>query len=283
MDIYIDVLFLVNFIANYIIMLSTAKVAGIYIKRRYIIYSSVFGSFVSLIIFFMKIHMLILIIIQLLCAFIMIYIAFGKNNKESFLRLTVLFIIITTAFAGICTFWQNFANNIIYRNGVVYMDLPFKMLVLSFGISYFIISVVFGKSARHNIKKGELATVDLSAFGNNIKFSALNDTGNDLKDPITGKKVIIIERNIAMQILPSDLTFIGISINESNAVEMLERIGKTTYNTKFRIINYNSIGAGDASLLIFNPERVISGGKQLDVYIGISPNKISNGAYNAIV
>lgn len=283
MYVYIDVLFLVNFIANYIIVLATARVSGIYIKRKHIIYSSIFGAVISLIVFFIKMNSLILIFIQLLCAFIMIYIAFGKNNKESFIRLTVLFIIITTGFAGICTFMQNFGNNIIYRNGVVYMDLPFKMLVLSFGVSYFIISVVFGKSAKHSIKKGDIIEVILLAFGKNIKFSGLNDTGNDLKDPITGKKVIIIERNILIQILPKDLTFIGLSINENNTIEMLERIAQTEYNTKFRIINYNAVGKSSASLLIFNPDKVIIGEKQLDVYIGISPNKISNGAYNAIV
>ena len=107
--------------------------------------------------------------------------------------------------------------------------------------------------------------VTLWGYGNEITISALADTGNSLREPVSGKPVSVIEEDV---------------LNQLNGVKIPER---------FKVIPYHSIGKDNGMMDGYEiPEIVIEDGKGnirwQKVIVGISKNKVSaNGKYQMIL
>ncbi|WMC92232.1 sigma-E processing peptidase SpoIIGA [Kineothrix sp. MB12-C1] len=107
--------------------------------------------------------------------------------------------------------------------------------------------------------------VTLSGYGKTVTLKALSDTGNSLREPISGKPVSVIEEG---------------ALGELALIKMPE---------KLKIIPYHSVGKENGilegyevpELMIEREEGTIRWQK---VIVGISTNKISaNGAYQMIL
>ncbi len=128
-----------------------------------------------------------------------------------------------------------------------------------------------------------MLTLDIN--GNSVNIHAIIDSGNLLKDPITGASVIVVERNKLEEII------------EKNILDNLQKIisgeyeviGNEEYISKFRLIPFSSLGKQNGMLLGFKPdfaEVEFDGSKKsLDnIVIGIYDKNITkNEAYTGLV
>ncbi len=94
-------------------------------------------------------------------------------------------------------------------------------------------------------------------FGNKtVKVNALVDTGNRLKDPLTGTPVVIVESSVMVDVLPRELNDL-INLSEgSDLTEISAKLAGSTWSSRFRIIPYASIGKDRGLLIGFRPTMV---------------------------
>ena len=79
MKIYIELVFIVNFLLDFIILYGTKKLLKLNKSNKRLLLASTIGS-LSTIIIFLKITNIILIILKILLSLILIIVSFGKSN-----------------------------------------------------------------------------------------------------------------------------------------------------------------------------------------------------------
>ena len=94
------------------------------------------------------------------------------------------------------------------------------------------------KVVKNHINKNEIIyTAIIKIEEKKLEIKVLLDTGNMLKDPITGDTVIIIEKEKLYDILPLELLN-----NIDNFFEFDNKVIKNEYQTRLRIIPFTSVG-----------------------------------------
>ena len=116
----------------------------------------------------------------------------------------------------------------------------------------------------------------------NTRITAIVDTGNLLKDPITKMPVLIMEREMLKGIFPEIILENATDIVNGKEIELGE------YSSKLRVIPYKSIGKENGLLLGIKAKniRIVYQDieKAHDVIIGIYTGTLSkNNKYSAIV
>lgn len=115
------------------------------------------------------------------------------------------------------------------------------------------------------VRNNHYYEVRLLGYGNEITLKALSDTGNSLKEPISGKPVSIVEEGL------------------------LEQLTDIKLPERFRVIPYHSVGRNNGIMEGYEiPEMIIEGDKEniryKKVIVGISKTRLSsNGKYQMIL
>ena len=112
--------------------------------------------------------------------------------------------------------------------------------------------------------------VELSYGDKQIRITALQDTGNTLRDPITGRQVLVVGADVAQQLT-------GLSPQQLRTP--IETIGKLP---GLRLIPYRSVGSS-SFLLAINLPKVKIGSWQGSTLVAFAPDFLSpEGAYQAL-
>ena len=118
---------------------------------------------------------------------------------------------------------------------------------------------------------GQLIPVEIIHHGRNLKLTAFRDTGNHLRDPLTGKPVLIVGADVAMDL--AGLTPYQLK-NPVQAVGLAKGL---------RLIPYNTIGQSGALMLAMAVDEVKIGRKKSDAMVAFASEKITeNGCYQAL-
>ncbi len=179
--IYIDELILLNFIIDYILIDFTSNVLKININIKRKIFSCLFGE-ISILYLFFNINNFYLVLFKLFIGIIMIIIAFGFNDIKSFIKNIIYFYSFSFLLGGTLYYFK-VENLLKYEYFLLFIPVIMN--------SY--------KKLTYNLKNILSTKYKVTVYLNNGNILYLNghmDTGNSLIDPITNKKVIIINKNI---------------------------------------------------------------------------------------
>lgn len=193
--VYVDVLFIINFIADYILL----SVTAFFIKRKVsysrLVLSSSFGALYSVISFFMNIEPICLFLFSLTVAFIMIFLCFGIKSCVLLLKTISVFYIVSlcTAGLGFSLLLMQKNKNFLIGSGFFYADINAYTLLFVFIVSVMVIHISCGFIKKQRIKSSYLYTVAIEKNGKSVTATALFDTGNFLKEPFSQKSVIVAE------------------------------------------------------------------------------------------
>lgn len=86
---------------------------------------------------------------------------------------------------------------------------------------------------------------------------ALVDTGNNLKDPLTQKPVMIVEYDLLEPLLPEEARKQFEVDGEPDAQEIAAILGQTGLASRVRLIPFSSIGKSQGLLLGLRPDEVV--------------------------
>lgn len=118
---------------------------------------------------------------------------------------------------------------------------------------------------------------------------ALVDTGNNLKDPLTQKPVMIVEYDLLGPILPEEVRRLFETDGEPDAQKIAAILGQTSLASRVRLIPFSSIGKPQGLLLGLRPDEVVVVHdrrpiKIRGVIIGVYRKKLSpSGEYRALL
>lgn len=207
MTIYVDQMFLENFIMNYIILYATSKFSGVKSKwyklgisagigAIYVIFSYIFGFYNEQ-----------LISLKIILAVVMVLVGFNIRGIKDFLKATVFFFGITFLIGGASfglAFLLNFS--MISEGGVLYVEeFPVLMIVLGTAVSIIIIKWI-GVFLRNRLNLQELLyDVKIKLFDKEVLIKAFLDSGHNVKETITGYPVIIVEKEVMKELVPDEI------------------------------------------------------------------------------
>lgn len=118
-----------------------------------------------------------------------------------------------------------------------------------------------------------LVSVKLTKGEQEYSLTALMDTGNTLKDPITGRNVLVAGENVARELL-------GLTHAElANPIQTLE----SKNYPGLRLIPFSSVGCTKGILLAAKMDRVWINGKETEALVAFAPQKIGkDGSFEAL-
>ena len=243
MTIYLDVILMENICMNYIILFATGLIIKVNIKQGRVIISSLLGGLYAILSFAPILKIYSNIIFKILISVVMVYIAFNAKNLKTLLKQVILFYLISFAFGGcaFCLLYFIKPQDILIKNGYLTGTYPIKIALLGGIVGFIIVNIAF-KIVKSRISKNDMfCDIDIYFKQKNASIRAMIDTGNLLKEPISGMPVIVVEKQELEDIIPRKIIEnLSTILTGENTDTILEEAKE--YLPKFRIIPFSSLG-----------------------------------------
>lgn len=287
MTFYIDIIFFENILLNYIILMATAIISKSKINSGRILLASAIGGVYSILNYFVKINFFINTLIKIVISILLILIAFDSNKIKKLIKQLIFFYLVSFTFGG-ATFMLLFfisPQNIIMKENHLIGTYPLKVTIYG-GILGFIMIVTVSKIIKDRMsKKAMICDLEIFYKGKVRKIKTMIDTGNLLKEPITKKDVIIVEKSSLKGILEDDVLE-----NLENIIKgkWLDSSSEKVIDYKFKVIPFMSLGNENGLLIGFKPDYVKIYDEEDevrdDIIVAIYDGKLSkNNLYNSLI
>ena len=187
--VYIDSVFVLNTVMDYLLLLVTGRLAGIPLRRRRYLLAALAGGAYAAAVFLPGCGFLASPPVKMAVGVLLAVAAFG--GEERFFRLALLLFVVSSAMAG-CVLAMGLlaGSRVPVVNGVFYTDVDAKVLLAAAAAAYLVLAVAFRASARHGVA-GRLLPVRAGLNGRAVTLMALWDTGNVLREPGSGEAVLV--------------------------------------------------------------------------------------------
>lgn len=272
--IYLDSLFALNAIIDYLLLLCSARAAGAVLHRRRLALAAVLGGLWAVACVLPGLGFLSYAPMKLVPALFMVLIAFGGERR--LWRCVVIFLAVSAAFGGAVWAASMLAGSGFY-GGRLYIPVSMRVLVLSFALCYAAVSLVFRRAGKR--AEREVLPLHITLGGRSVLLRALRDTGNGLCDPVSGRAVAIAELDALRPLLPG---FEGAGEDAASLCEALCKLPGLA--GRVSLLPYSSLGTGHGLLAALRPDAVCVAGEAEDILIGLSPSRLSrDGDYDAII
>lgn len=277
--IYLDVLLALNFCMDYCIVRAASAIGGRPSSmRRLCLASGVGAMYAAGSVLFPELSIL---PVRVAGCVVMAAIAFPMCSVRQLLRQTLMVLLVAFVFGGCVMALENLSGTHLSVGGVLYAPVSRKVLLLSAVLAYGLSGMVFRRQAQENRPHGE--TIRLTCGGAVHEVYLLVDSGNTLRDPATGRPVLVLTRMSAMKILPEELQFLPLLLGKDNAAALVARAQKAGNAVGLRLIAFQSIGGG-GMMPCFHPEAVTrEDGSLYDSMVAISGVPVCAGEYDGLI
>lgn len=262
-ELYVDSLFLINFCMNLYLLAIVNRAVWRTATRKRLISGAAAGAALYIVPFLLSGPVWLKVIIGFVPgAVIMILITFQVKNLKAFFKIAEKLMLYTFLTGGILLF-------LIRRIPGVREALVNVMGIMVMGAFIFL---YLSYRRERKDRKSNLCRVTLITGGAQIALDALLDTGNSLREPISGKPVSILDKAVFEELC---------MVSKNDAMEEIP--------AGYRVIPYHSIGKKRGILQGYLiPEMIIEseGITKIckDVYVGISEDiTASDGVYKMIL
>lgn len=257
--IYIDVLFAVNFLVNYLLLRVCCIFSGLKVYKYRIISGSIIGACYAVLVFFPDFTLIHSTVYKLLISMLIIAVSSPFFSVRSYLKTLLVFYAVSFAFGG-CVLGIFYFSNVgarlgaVYSNGILYFNLPWTILALS-GVVFYTSVKLFTIITKRNMQGKNLKKKILLYFKDNfIEVTALMDTGNSLVDPVSLSPVIIVEYKLIKNLFSKDIRDDLDRIGNENIEWIMNDV--THKGLPVRLIPFASLGKENGLLLGFVPDKI---------------------------
>lgn len=277
MIVYIDIVLIENIFMNYIILFATASINKVELKLIRIFIASLIGGIYAVVSYISDLDIYRTLILKLLLSITMVYIALTPKTIKKCLKQLLIFYLTSFTFGGTAFALLYFIkpSEILIRNGIYIGSYPLKIAILG-GIVGFVIVVVAFKIAKGKMtSKNMYCKTKIQIGGKQIQSISMIDSGNLLREPISGNPVVVVETSILQDIIPNQIL--------ENTEEIIE--GRTNqvpkeYANKLRIIPFTSLGTPNGMLLGLKADKITINHddeeiENKDIIIGLYNKKLS--------
>lgn len=239
MKIYLDLLIFINFICDFLVLLSVSIMLKRNVKLKRLIFASLFGS-ITIFLLFISVSNILLFVIKLFLASIIVILAFGYKSIKYFFNNLLYFFINSLVMGGFIYFL-----NLKLKNNLIENELLSSYLILII-FSPIILYIYIRACLKIKYKYSLVYKIDIYVNNKIFKLNAYYDTGNTLLDPYKKRSILIVNKNIFNNL-----------------------------KTNYLIVPINTI-SGSYLLKCFKPSKVFisSVGYIKEVLVGLSEEKI---------
>ncbi len=207
--VYVDVLFLVNWVMDYLLLAITALLLCLRPRFFRMALSSFLGAMYAAVAFFIPLSFLSSLAAKLLLSAVMVLVSFGAKSLLVFLKRLGVFYLSSLALGGLgfalfATTGLGSRLGAVYANGVLYLNIPAYQIILASIVIYWLLHAAFCVLHRSVNKAKNLQRVTISRNGKHVQVTGLYDTGNFLSDPASGLGVILSEWHCVQPLFPEN-------------------------------------------------------------------------------
>jgi stage II sporulation protein GA (sporulation sigma-E factor processing peptidase) len=299
MIIYLDLIFLLNFVIDWALLWATARARLLRLTLLRGGLSAAIGASYVLMMFAPSLSFMFTFLIKCAISALMIVVAFGFGSLQSFLRNIGVFYLINFAAAGaifggayILQSSGDIMNGMwISRSGGFEFRLNQYMLwfvLLVLILALLLYRVVFLSARRRAAAIGMIAEVRIQIDELETVCQGLLDTGNQLYDPLTRTPVMVLEATQWKAHMPDSWLK---RIQSFEVDQIIAAIGteECLWQDRLRLVPYRGVNRGTQFMLAVKPDKVtiVQGDKiqeTVKVLVALDGGTLSsNGDYQAII
>lgn len=280
--IYIDSLFLLNFVVDYLLLLCAGRLAGEALHRGRLALGAALGAVYAAAVFFPGMGFLLHPLCKLGAAVLTLLLGYGGSRR--LLRVALTFFAVAAAFGGgIFALELLGGRGLTLKNGIFYSAMDLRLILLSAAGCYLLITLLFQRSARHSALARELVPALLTLEGRRVALTALVDTGNTLTDPATGRPVMVAEGEKLSALFPPGQAPDAGALRDP--VGTMERLSRQGWQGRCRLLPYQAVGVECGMLLSLRLDGAKVGTQDYGkLLVALSPNRLSDGGgYSALI
>lgn len=258
MTIYLDVVIVENLIMDAIIIYATAIVLKVKIRHLRIIISSLIGAIYSVLSYISDLEIYNNLFLKIFLSIVMVYIAFSPQNIKTLMKQILIFYLTSFLFGGVAfaLIYVIKPQEILMKNGLFLGMYPLKTVFLGAIVATAILITAF-KVVKSNItKKDMMCNVSIELKNKTVNIKTMIDTGNMLKEPISGLPVIVVENTALYELIPKEILDNLDDILGGDFQKIPDNI-KSTYIAKLKWIPYSSLGKQNGMLVGIKADKAI--------------------------
>lgn len=252
MTVYLDLVMVLNFLVDFLLLLGTNRLSGFPLEVGRLLGAALLGSIYSGACMLHRFRFLGSLLWRVVFLVLMAVLAFGWNRGAW--KRGGVFVLLSMALGGLA---------------VSVGKSDFLTLILSALCIWALCNAAFGGQ----IGQREYVNVTLRYGGNTVSVVALRDTGNGLRDPVTGEPVLVVSGRIAKRLT---------GLSEEQIRNPLETMAKNPL-PGLRLIPYASVGNGGGMLLALRVKGSTAGQKSKGILVAFAAEGIGEGqVYQAL-
>jgi stage II sporulation protein GA (sporulation sigma-E factor processing peptidase) len=285
--VYVDVLFAVNMAVNYIILLATGRLAGRAVKAWRLGLSAASGSLYASLALVFPLSSAFSLPARIAFGVFMVALAYPGVRGVGFLTVVSAFFLCSALTAGTAYALLQSGVNRALRASLLGGSDPsvhWWMVALSLAaLSAFpLIAKIGGYQPGRPLP---LMSMELVVGGQRLDLTALVDTGNNLRDPVSGLPVVVVDWQSLQKVMPGEVyTFF-----QSTWDRIPSCLADSPIGRRLRLIPYESLSGKKGVLPGFRPDLLVlmkKGGNKVlrNAIVGVSGERLSpNGLYQALL
>lgn len=253
MEVYLDMVVILNFLVDFLLLLGTNCLSGFPLGAKRCALAAALGGVYSGACMLHGFRFLGSTLWRAVSLVLIAVIAFGWDRSA--VKRGGVFLLLSMALGGVA---------------VSFGKGNFLILVLAAAGVWLLCRIAFGEA----VGSREYVPITLTYGGHSASLIALRDSGNTLRDPITGEQVFVIAGDVAQKLT-------GLSENQLRTP--LETLALRPI-PGLRLIPYRSVGSSGGMLLGLRFENVKVGSRTQSAIVAFAPEGLGRGgAYQALV
>ncbi|KGA97005.1 protease [Alkalihalobacillus alcalophilus ATCC 27647 = CGMCC 1.3604] len=261
MTVYLDLIWLLNFFIDYLLIALTALVLKRRFKHVRFILAAFIASFIVILMFTPFADLVYSPWFKLIYSALIVWVAFGYERLRFFIQNLLMFYFVTFMTGGalfaLHFFWQtelDILSSFSPQNGIfIGSSISWVFVLIGFPLVWYFSKQRFETIETKKIQADQMAEVTLFIDHFEIKTIGLVDTGNQLLCPITKQPVMIIEGSLLYETY-SEAVVKELSQIAEGKDELLPETEKLAH--RVRIIPYRVVGQASPFLTALKPDKV---------------------------
>ena len=279
-EVYVDLYFLINTCMNLLTLMITATLLHRKVSRWRAWLSAAAGGLWAVLSLFFGVEGFWGLVCDGAVIFLMSAAVFAtqKNSIKTLLKCTLVGVLTSMILGGVMTALYALFNRIELPLGES-QENSSSLLVFILIAALAGLATVQGGRFLGLSKKTEYVTVTAVLFGKSLTLRAMVDTGNRLREPISGRSVIVADRARVLAALPPSLS---VMLQSPSAEKWLS---DNKYATRIRLVpTSTATGAGMLPAILPDRLTLTNGGETYpaDYLIAPAPMK-DNADFDAVI
>lgn len=279
--VYMDIFLMLNIIVNYLLLVCAGILDGAAIHRWRCLAAAILGAGYAALTLFPRWGFLENPACKAGAAVMMLMTSYGHSDR--LLRTGGLFLMLSCTFGGGLLLLSMAQGKNTGSMGWIGPSLGMRDILIAAALSYGVLTLLLRGQFSHTRSGGELQRLTLTRGDRSVTMLALRDTGHTLRDPLTGRPVVVVEGEKLQALLPEFSKLDGESL--SHPVELLRDFHGTNGDLHLQLLPYRSVGVSCGMLLALRVDQADYGKKTYrNCLTALSPTPLSDGGgYCALI